>query len=240
MQVLSFVRIAEREREREKERIVKERKVHFRFSMISNKDAKILNDMMNFFHEVYDKRNDKYCHIACICQNHKNLSMKRNFLNRHAEIAAFTNIFTNYHPVEYSHIIPSSSLPQLESVPTTMLPGLHKRTVFLHLYEHNSGRRFIKQQETYSKRNSKKKSKKYSKQDSKQDSIRNCTLYVIRCNSEGVLVNSKPCYHCINFLKESEKIKRIIYSDENGQIISTPLNSLHNTHITRGNLFFHS
>lgn len=233
--------------------------------------------MMNFFHEVYDKQNDKYCHIACICQNHKNLSMKRNVLNLHAEIAVFQNVFTNYYyfhenitckkerkelkdlkelkepkeslkelkiknQTQTQTVIPqSNSSSSLLSYNRGLPSGLCKRTLFSHLYKHLERNFSFKHIQAHSQRNIKNKSRKYTKDAkcaNKQDSIRNCTLYVIRCNSEGSLVNSKPCYHCLHFLKKSQKIKRIVYSDENGQLISTPLHSLHNTHITRGNLMF--
>lgn len=42
---------------------------------------------------------------------------------------------------------------------------------------------------------------------------------------------SKPCYHCIEFLKYIG-IKRVFYSDDDGNIICEKVNTIYNDHIT--------
>ena len=49
-------------------------------------------------------------------------------------------------------------------------------------------------------------------------------LLVVRINSEGQMVNSRPCYNCLDMLK-SCGIKNIYYSTENG-IICEKVNSM--------------
>lgn len=57
------------------------------------------------------------------------------------------------------------------------------------------------------------------------------SLIVIRINKLGILRNSKPCSKCIELLSNNRyfKIKRIYYSNENGDIISTTLTELADT-----------
>lgn len=52
-------------------------------------------------------------------------------------------------------------------------------------------------------------------------------LIVIRVNSFGELKESKPCFHCLKFIKNSKKIQiKHIYYSTNGIIKKTTLNKL--------------
>jgi len=46
------------------------------------------------------------------------------------------------------------------------------------------------------------------------------------------LINSKPCSQCINIIKSNRFIKRVIYSDENGNLISINTSKLVSNHIS--------
>ncbi len=59
-------------------------------------------------------------------------------------------------------------------------------------------------------------------------------IYVVRVNRLGELMNSKPCYHCTRMLKMLG-IRRVYYSDNNGNIVCERVSELSNTHITGGN-----
>lgn len=65
-------------------------------------------------------------------------------------------------------------------------------------------------------------------------------LYVCRVNGKGVLRNSKPCYHCLEEIKKTNMINRIVYSDFdfNEMIpysVSEKIDTIINTHISFGN-----
>jgi elongation factor P--beta-lysine ligase len=64
-------------------------------------------------------------------------------------------------------------------------------------------------------------------------------LYVIRYDSDGLLKNSKPCYHCILEMSKNKLIdvNTVYYSNELGQIISVKFKNLlssKNHHISSG------
>ena len=57
------------------------------------------------------------------------------------------------------------------------------------------------------------------------------TLIVIRINSKGELCNSKPCKNCILSIRKHShfyNLKKIIYSDDLGQLIKTDINIIEN------------
>jgi deoxycytidylate deaminase len=68
---------------------------------------------------------------------------------------------------------------------------------------------------------------------------RKCGLYekkismiVLRVNLQGELKNSKPCYHCLEELKNIG-IRKIYYSNEHGEIIMEKTKNMETTHISR-------
>lgn len=63
-----------------------------------------------------------------------------------------------------------------------------------------------------------------------------CHILVIRLNSNNKLVNSKPCQHCIESLRNT-KIKNIYYSDSDGQIVCEKIKYATTTHVSAGNRF---
>ena len=63
----------------------------------------------------------------------------------------------------------------------------------------------------------------------------NVTVYVIKLGrSSGQLSNSAPCMRCTERLKESNVIKRIVYSNENGDITSVKLRDYTTNYLTLG------
>ena len=66
-----------------------------------------------------------------------------------------------------------------------------------------------------------------------QKKISDINLLVIRFSKNGKICMSKPCHNCINFMlkypsKKGYNIKKVYYSDENGDIIKTNLYKLKN------------
>lgn len=63
-------------------------------------------------------------------------------------------------------------------------------------------------------------------------------MSVVRFNKSGKLTNSKPCYECIKYINEQNKvkIKNIYYSNEKGEIVrTTPSKLMNNTnHHSKG------
>ena len=58
-----------------------------------------------------------------------------------------------------------------------------------------------------------------------------CILWVIRLSANNELVSSKPCNVCINNIKKIG-VKKIGYSDENGNIIIENTKDISNNHIS--------
>ena len=56
-------------------------------------------------------------------------------------------------------------------------------------------------------------------------------MFVIRVNSKGNLVNSKPCNSCIYYM-QLYGIKSVYYSDENGEIVREKLMNIESTHFS--------
>ena len=63
--------------------------------------------------------------------------------------------------------------------------------------------------------------------------MKKITLYVVRIGNDDTLRNSAPCTNCFDVIREMG-IKRIVFSNENGEIISTNTNSFTTTHFTHG------
>lgn len=56
---------------------------------------------------------------------------------------------------------------------------------------------------------------------------------VVRINKEGCLKNSRPCNQCLDTMKKY-RIKKIIYSTENGELISEKPENMDQLHISSG------
>jgi len=61
--------------------------------------------------------------------------------------------------------------------------------------------------------------------------LSNKTITVVR-EDKGRLRNSKPCSHCVNYMLQLG-IKKVEYSDDNGNIIRCNIENLENTVISR-------
>lgn len=68
--------------------------------------------------------------------------------------------------------------------------------------------------------------------------VKNLYIIVIRVNND-VLLNSKPCKHCVNFMKKFG-IKKILYSDNKGNMISEKTREIKTVHITLRNKNFYN
>lgn len=62
---------------------------------------------------------------------------------------------------------------------------------------------------------------------------RKTKLIVIRINNKCELIDSKPCVNCINKLKATN-IKKVIYSNNEGILITEKIAFLNNTHMSYG------
>ncbi len=60
-------------------------------------------------------------------------------------------------------------------------------------------------------------------------------LLIIRINSKGDFVNSRPCNECIEMMRQY-KIGRIYYSDDKGKIVKEKLSEMELLHENKGAL----
>jgi len=71
---------------------------------------------------------------------------------------------------------------------------------------------------------------RYTKQNNKT-----CNFLVIRIRKDGTIGGSRPCMHCLNLLKRTRnKIDKIYYSNDDGEIIMEKLEDMESTYVTRG------
>lgn len=56
---------------------------------------------------------------------------------------------------------------------------------------------------------------------------------MVRVDKDGILRNSRPCYHCVENLKMFG-IRNIYYSNDEGCIVKERVDSLTDNHITDG------
>lgn len=63
--------------------------------------------------------------------------------------------------------------------------------------------------------------------------LNNIQLLVIRIGGNGKnnFINSKPCKHCINYMK-TLGIRKVYYSDDNGDIIYEKISNMQSEHIS--------
>jgi deoxycytidylate deaminase len=64
------------------------------------------------------------------------------------------------------------------------------------------------------------------------------TIVVIKLSVNNTLGNSKPCVNCLNKLKKLN-IKRIYYSDANGNIVGEKIKDMISNTISRGDEHIH-
>jgi len=63
------------------------------------------------------------------------------------------------------------------------------------------------------------------------------TIIVIR-QSEGQLAYSKPCFHCVRYIKRLAifyNIQQIVYSTHDGHLVIDKISDLNNNYISSGN-----
>lgn len=60
---------------------------------------------------------------------------------------------------------------------------------------------------------------------------------VVRINKEGKIKNSRPCNHCLETMIKY-KIKKIIYSQDDGSLIGEKPESMNKCHISAGWNFY--
>lgn len=65
----------------------------------------------------------------------------------------------------------------------------------------------------------------------KNHKLSKCILWVVRLSRDGKLTDSKPCCICLNYLKNIG-IKKIGYSNSNGDIIISKTQYIHNDHVS--------
>lgn len=60
-------------------------------------------------------------------------------------------------------------------------------------------------------------------------------MYVVRLGrSNALLGNSAPCVNCTNMINRTNLIKRIVYSDGNGEIVSIKTRDYKTNYLTNG------
>ena len=65
------------------------------------------------------------------------------------------------------------------------------------------------------------------------DNLNNCIIAVIRFGKDGSLRNSRPCNHCLESMIKY-RIKKIMYSTDDGTIKSEKPQDMEQTHISSG------
>jgi deoxycytidylate deaminase len=68
--------------------------------------------------------------------------------------------------------------------------------------------------------------------------LNNCTIAVLRFARDGSLRNSRPCNHCLESMK-FYRIKKIMYSTDDGTIKSERPEDMEHLHISSGWSAFH-
>jgi len=63
--------------------------------------------------------------------------------------------------------------------------------------------------------------------------LNNCTIAVVRFGKDGSLKNSRPCNHCLKSMIQ-HRIKKIMYSTDDGTIKSEKPNDMEQVHISSG------
>jgi deoxycytidylate deaminase len=63
--------------------------------------------------------------------------------------------------------------------------------------------------------------------------LSNCIIAVVRFGKDGTLKNSRPCNHCLNSMVKY-RIKKIMYSTDDGIIISEKPENMEQLHISSG------
>lgn len=63
--------------------------------------------------------------------------------------------------------------------------------------------------------------------------LRQLRILVIRISANGQLVNSMPCRNCVTLMRKFG-VKRVIYSDENGNIVNCSINNIPSDYISDG------
>ena len=63
--------------------------------------------------------------------------------------------------------------------------------------------------------------------------LNNCTIAVIRMGRDGTLKNSRPCNHCLDSMK-FHRIKKIMYSTDDGTIMSERPEDMGYLHLSSG------
>lgn len=69
--------------------------------------------------------------------------------------------------------------------------------------------------------------------------IKGMDIIVIRINKSSSLRNSRPCSDCINKL-EKVGIRKVFYSDENGELVSEFVKDMPKNHISSGSRYFNN
>ena len=73
------------------------------------------------------------------------------------------------------------------------------------------------------------------KQNIKKNNKRNITIYVVRLGRSNILLgNSAPCVNCTHLINRLNMIKRIVYSNETGEIISIKPKDYSTNYLTNG------
>ena len=68
--------------------------------------------------------------------------------------------------------------------------------------------------------------------------LHNCTIAVVRFGKDGMLKNSRPCNHCLQCMIKY-RIKKIMYSTDDGTIKSERPEDMEHLHISSGWSAFH-
>jgi hypothetical protein len=63
-------------------------------------------------------------------------------------------------------------------------------------------------------------------------------IYIVRTTSEGELVDSKPCFHCLQELKRYNLFKYCYYSNDEGKIVKIKMCMLENSRLSSANREF--
>ena len=72
----------------------------------------------------------------------------------------------------------------------------------------------------------------------KKNNKHNLTIYVVKVKNDK-LSNSAPCCMCTQLLRMSNIVKKIIYSDDNGNLVLVRMRDYDNQYVTLGDRCCH-
>lgn len=135
------------------------------------------------------------------------------------------------HDLQSKHI----SVILLNGIPITRFHYNHRRCKIMGIYTGTSHAEICALKQVCNESMNLHSIKKISLlKKSKKKTLCRYSIVVLRVNNDGKLLNSKPCFHCLQILKISG-LNKIYYSDSNGNINVEKIKNMTTSHLSRIN-----